>query len=53
MTLARNWRFYSREILENAFASGYLVTDFIHDGRRSFYVLTHSESTLQNDQGTD
>ncbi len=53
LTLARNWRLYTREILENAFSSGYLVTDFIHDGRRSFYVLTHAESTLQDDQGTD
>jgi predicted GNAT superfamily acetyltransferase len=52
VTLARDWRFYIRDIFEDAFVSGYLVTDFIHDGSRSFYVLTHAESTLQDDQGT-
>jgi predicted GNAT superfamily acetyltransferase len=44
--LARDWRFYSREVFEAAFAAGYLVTDFVHDEERSFYVLTHGESTL-------
>jgi predicted GNAT superfamily acetyltransferase len=51
LTLARDWRFYTREIFEDAFATGYLVTDFIHDKGRSFYVLTHADSTLQDDQG--
>jgi predicted GNAT superfamily acetyltransferase len=51
LTLARDWRFYTREIFEDAFATGYLVTDFIHDKERSFYVLTHADSTLQDDQG--
>jgi predicted GNAT superfamily acetyltransferase len=46
LALARDWRFYSREVFETAFATGYLVTDFVHDKRRSFYVLTHGESTL-------
>jgi predicted GNAT superfamily acetyltransferase len=46
LSLARDWRFYSREIFEKAFGAGYLVTDFIHDAGRSFYVLTHGESTL-------
>jgi len=44
--LARDWRFFSREVFETAFAEGYIVTDFIHDQSRSFYVLTHGESTL-------
>ena len=44
--LARDWRFYSREIFEKAFGAGYLATDFVHDQGRSFYVLTHGESTL-------
>ena len=52
LTLARDWRLYAREIFEDAFVNGYLVTDFIHEERRSFYVLTHAESTLQDDQGT-
>jgi predicted GNAT superfamily acetyltransferase len=46
ISLARDWRFYTREIFEIAFSAGYLVTDFIHDARRSFYVLTHGESTF-------
>ena len=46
LPLARDWRFYTREVFENAFSAGYLVTDFVHDKRRSFYVLTHGETTL-------
>lgn len=46
LALGRDWRFYSRELFEKAFASGYLVTDFVYDQGRSFYVLTHGESTL-------
>jgi predicted GNAT superfamily acetyltransferase len=44
--LARDWRFFSREVFETAFAEGYIVTDFIYDQSRSFYVLAHGESTL-------
>lgn len=46
LALARDWRFYTREVFENAFAAGYLVTDFVYEQERSFYVLTHGESTL-------
>ena len=46
LSLARDWRFYTREVFEKAFAAGYLVTDFVHDNRRSYYVLTHGETTL-------
>jgi predicted GNAT superfamily acetyltransferase len=45
--LARDWRFFSREVFEAAFATGYIVTDFVYDQSRSFYVLTHGESTLE------
>jgi len=45
--LARDWRFFSRELFETAFAAGYIVTDFVYDQRRSFYVLAHGESTLE------
>jgi len=45
--LARDWRFFSRELFETAFAAGYIVTDFVYDQLRSFYVLTHGESTLE------
>ena len=45
--LARDWRFFSRELFETAFAGGYLVTDFVYDQSRSFYVLAHGESTLE------
>jgi len=50
--LARDWRFFTRELFETAFSSGYLVTDFIYDRSfepaRSIYVLTHGESTLDD-----
>ncbi len=46
LALARDWRFFGREIFEKAFKEGYLVTDFIHTQERSFYVLTHGESTF-------
>ncbi len=48
--LARDWRFFSREVFETAFAAGYIVTDYIYerseDTSRSFYVLTHGDTTL-------
>lgn len=47
LPLARDWRFYTREVFERAFGSGYLVTDFVHDKGHSYYVLTHSDSTLE------
>jgi predicted GNAT superfamily acetyltransferase len=46
LSLARDWRFYTREVFEQSFASGYLVTDFIQEAGRSFYVLTFGETTL-------
>jgi len=49
--LARDWRFFTREFFETAFAKGYIVTDFVFDrsegGPRSFYILTDGESTLE------
>jgi predicted GNAT superfamily acetyltransferase len=45
--LARDWRFFVRELFETAFAEGYIVTDFVYEGARSFYVLAHGESTLE------
>ncbi len=47
LSLARDWRFYTREVFENLFAAGYFVTDFVHDDNRSFYVLTHGGTTLE------
>lgn len=47
ISLSRNWRFFSREFFETAFSAGYIVTDFIYDNGKSFYVLTHGESTLE------
>ena len=46
--LARDWRFFSREVFETAFKAGYLVTDFIFDraSGRSLYVLADGESML-------
>jgi predicted GNAT superfamily acetyltransferase len=45
--IAREWRFFSREVFETAFAAGYIVTDFIFENGHSFYVLSHGESTLE------
>jgi predicted GNAT superfamily acetyltransferase len=48
-SLALEWRMSIRKIFEDLFERGYLVTDFIHtpgDISRSFYVLSHGESTL-------
>ena len=48
--LARDWRFFSREVFETAFSAGYIITDHIFEraaaAPRSFYVLTHGDSTL-------
>lgn len=48
--LARDWRFFTRELFEMAFKANYIVTDFIFDKNegnpRGLYVLTHGESTL-------
>lgn len=45
--LARDWRFFTREVFETAFAAGYIVTDFVYDEGKSFYVLSNGESTLE------
>ena len=51
LSLARDWRFFTREFFEKAFAQGYIVTDFVFDkgenSPRSFYILTDGESTLE------
>ena len=50
LPLALEWRDYTREVFEAAFSTGYLVTDFIHAVGHSFYILTHGDSTLQQDE---
>jgi len=45
--LARDWRFFSREVFETAFSAGYIITDFMYENRHSFYVLSNGKSTLQ------
>lgn len=47
--LGLDWRLHTRSLFENLFGRGYIVTDFIHlpsNHPRSYYVLTHGESTL-------
>ncbi len=47
--LAVAWRNHTRQLFSEFFASGYLVTDFVYlpgSHPRSFYVLSHGESTL-------
>lgn len=52
--LALDWRFFTREFFETAFAQGYIVTDFVYDAGherpRSLYVLTDGETTLESRQ---
>lgn len=45
--LAQDWRYFTRDVFETAFSSGYIVTDFIFDHGRSFYALSYGETTLQ------
>jgi predicted GNAT superfamily acetyltransferase len=49
-SLALAWRMHTREIFEQAFAAGYMATDFVHlkgeKHPRSYYVLSHGEGTL-------
>jgi predicted GNAT superfamily acetyltransferase len=48
-TLASDWRRHLRDVCESLFARGYLVTDFVFltgSASRSFYVLSHGDSTL-------
>ncbi len=50
LPLAREWRDYTRRVFENAFDAGYLITDFVLDQGHSYYVLTHEDSTIQDDE---
>jgi predicted GNAT superfamily acetyltransferase len=51
LALARDWRFFARELFETAFDAGYIVTDFAMDPAamppRGLYVMTDGESTLE------
>lgn len=47
--LAQAWRLQTRQLFQHLFSAGYLVTDFLFEPigpARSFYVLSHGESTL-------
>jgi predicted GNAT superfamily acetyltransferase len=50
--LARDWRFFTREVFETTFAEGYLITDFVFDradgAPHSMYVLTDGNTTLED-----
>jgi predicted GNAT superfamily acetyltransferase len=48
LALARDWRFFSREVFETCFAAGYLVTDFVFDraSGRSLYALVDGKAML-------
>lgn len=37
--LALEWRLHTRALFEEAFAKGYVVTDLLEDGGRSYYLL--------------
>ena len=49
MPLAQRWRMHTREVFENLFGSGFIVTDFVthedeHGNPHSYYLLTHQDS---------
>jgi len=48
--LGRAWRAHSRELFEDVFGRGYMVTDFVYlrgeASPRAYYVLSHGESTF-------
>ncbi len=49
MELALQWRLHTRQIFEDLFANGYLVTDFVYlpgTNPRSYYVLSRGDSAL-------
>jgi predicted GNAT superfamily acetyltransferase len=50
LELARAWREHTRMVFEQAFSTGYMVTDFVHlRGERvprSYYLLSFGDSTL-------
>jgi predicted GNAT superfamily acetyltransferase len=50
MDLALEWRVHVRDILQDAFEDGYIVTDFVHIKGgplpRSYYVLSHGDVRL-------
>jgi len=49
MPLAQRWRMHTREVFENLFGAGFIVTDFVthedeHGNPHSYYLLTHQDS---------
>jgi predicted GNAT superfamily acetyltransferase len=50
--LARDWRFFTREVFETAFAEDYIITDFIFDRTdgesHSLYVFVDGNTTLED-----
>lgn len=50
--LARQWRSTVRVAFPTLLAAGYIATDVIRRGDRSFYVLTHDDGTFSFQQET-
>ena len=46
LALARDWRFFTREIFEEAFRKEYIVTDFVHERGESYYLLTDGNAQI-------
>jgi predicted GNAT superfamily acetyltransferase len=42
--LALEWRLHTRALFEEAFAKGYLATDMLVEGGRSYYLLDSTGS---------
>ncbi len=44
--LAHEWRFFTRNVFETAFAAGYIVTDFVYENGRGYYILTDGNAQI-------
>lgn len=46
LEIAQKWRFFTRKVFETAFAADYIVTDFVYEHGRSYYVLTDGNAKI-------
>ena len=49
--LARDWRIKARDVFETFFATGYLLTGFVHEAGRSFHLLERRRKAAVLEEG--
>jgi predicted GNAT superfamily acetyltransferase len=47
MALAQTWRNHIRQVFPQVMKAGYVVTNFIRDGERTFYVFTRDDGSFR------